>query len=57
MNLTDLANFYQTDKGTNISEHREFNSSCVDNEILNRYKDQIKSAELINNKLLVIQKV
>ena len=38
-------------------KNRDFNSYCVNNEILNRYKDQIKSVQLINNKLLVIQKV
>lgn len=40
-----------------FSIYNHFNSYCVNNEILNRYKDQIKSIELINNKLLVIQKV
>lgn len=40
-----------------FSKNRHFNSYCVNNEILNRYKDQIKSVKFFNNKLLVIEKV
>lgn len=39
------------------NQTKQFNSQCVDNKILNRFSNQIKSLHLYNNKLLIIEKI